>query len=286
MTKTNVEKEMENAASSSSADYGVSFPDDLTIEILVRLPIKSLLRFKSVCKNWYSLFKNPSFTKSQFQFSTKLYLSSSHLVIRSDDTLFSLHLDLNLNYIHDKNTKEIKRKFVPMPTEFFNTSVKNPFQCLGSCNGILCIQVSGTKSIYLWNPTINEYRVIPLPLSYFSGGHLCLSGFGYAAAINDYKIVLVDEHKSKLKKGKFVYVYSSRCNKWKEFDFPSILNLTDIYCGYRCRDRDMEAVLLNDSLHWVTDPYEYEPYILKFDMVNETLDLKKIREMERYRKQS
>lgn len=37
------------------------FGDDLVTEILLRLPIKSILRFCAVCKGWRSITTNPSF---------------------------------------------------------------------------------------------------------------------------------------------------------------------------------------------------------------------------------
>uniref|UniRef100_A0A251UNU8 Putative F-box domain-containing protein n=1 Tax=Helianthus annuus TaxID=4232 RepID=A0A251UNU8_HELAN len=41
----------------------ISFPEEIIEEILSRLPVKSILRFKSVSKPWRSLISNPSFTK-------------------------------------------------------------------------------------------------------------------------------------------------------------------------------------------------------------------------------
>ncbi|KAG5001241.1 hypothetical protein JHK87_022313 [Glycine soja] len=41
-----------------------TFSHDLIVEILLRLPIKSLLRFKCVCKSWLSFISNPHFVKS------------------------------------------------------------------------------------------------------------------------------------------------------------------------------------------------------------------------------
>ena len=37
------------------------FPDEIVLEILTRLPVNSLLRFRCVCKNWYSYITNPNF---------------------------------------------------------------------------------------------------------------------------------------------------------------------------------------------------------------------------------
>lgn len=41
-----------------------TFSHDLIVEILLRLPIKSLLRFKCVCKSWLSFISDPHFVKS------------------------------------------------------------------------------------------------------------------------------------------------------------------------------------------------------------------------------
>ncbi|KAL2895581.1 hypothetical protein RDABS01_011490 [Bienertia sinuspersici] len=38
-----------------------SLPDEIEVEILVRLPVKSIQQFKSVCKRWLSLIESPSF---------------------------------------------------------------------------------------------------------------------------------------------------------------------------------------------------------------------------------
>ncbi|KAI3990646.1 hypothetical protein MKX01_022946 [Papaver californicum] len=53
---------METITSSDSlhfivTDHVISFPEDIVIDILSRLPVKSLMQFKSVCKGWLSLIK-------------------------------------------------------------------------------------------------------------------------------------------------------------------------------------------------------------------------------------
>ncbi|KAG5612107.1 hypothetical protein H5410_023388 [Solanum commersonii] len=44
----------------------LSFPEDLVVNILLRLPVESLLCFKCVCKHWFPLIKSPSFIREQF----------------------------------------------------------------------------------------------------------------------------------------------------------------------------------------------------------------------------
>uniref|UniRef100_M1AZM8 F-box family protein n=1 Tax=Solanum tuberosum TaxID=4113 RepID=M1AZM8_SOLTU len=50
-------------------DNGWDFLEDSIREILLRSPVKSLLRFKCVCKNWYTLIKNPNFIREHLNFS-------------------------------------------------------------------------------------------------------------------------------------------------------------------------------------------------------------------------
>ncbi|KAH0693790.1 hypothetical protein KY285_020887 [Solanum tuberosum] len=41
-------------------------PEDLVVDILLRLSVESLLRYKCVCKHWYALIKSPSFIEKHF----------------------------------------------------------------------------------------------------------------------------------------------------------------------------------------------------------------------------
>ncbi|KAG5570870.1 hypothetical protein H5410_060636 [Solanum commersonii] len=52
-----------------ATNNGGDFLEDLIREILLRLHVESLLRFKCVCKNWYTLIKNPSFIREHLNFS-------------------------------------------------------------------------------------------------------------------------------------------------------------------------------------------------------------------------
>ncbi|KAG5568106.1 hypothetical protein H5410_064876 [Solanum commersonii] len=74
-TKGNVEKSI-GPFSPNYYFYGTSFPrnnystqnipNDIIIDILVELPVKSLIRFKGVCRSWYSLIKDDKFVKQHY----------------------------------------------------------------------------------------------------------------------------------------------------------------------------------------------------------------------------
>ncbi|PKI37064.1 hypothetical protein CRG98_042543 [Punica granatum] len=41
-----------------------NLPEEITMDILLRLPVKSLVRFRCVCKHWNRLFNSPAFVKA------------------------------------------------------------------------------------------------------------------------------------------------------------------------------------------------------------------------------
>ena len=46
---------------------GPDFDDDIITEILLRVPAKSLIRFRCVCKSWRALISDPSFVQNHLR---------------------------------------------------------------------------------------------------------------------------------------------------------------------------------------------------------------------------
>lgn len=68
-----------------------SLPEDVLIEILSRLPVKSLIRFRRVCKIWYDLLKSLNFISKHVK---NYNVNHSHLVVkRNDDQTWYMFLD-------------------------------------------------------------------------------------------------------------------------------------------------------------------------------------------------
>ncbi|KAK4572187.1 hypothetical protein RGQ29_030563 [Quercus rubra] len=136
-------------------------PEEIVLEILAKLPVKSLLRFRCVCKRWYSSIANPSFIST--------HLSNNHhnegLVIhlakntripssgRLDSQFCTLARDRTFeNHIQVSNSLHFS----------FLVSV-----LAGSCNGILCFSdymTPGCNAVYLWNPSCQVSWTIAEPM--------------------------------------------------------------------------------------------------------------------------
>ncbi|KAF8396749.1 hypothetical protein HHK36_018379 [Tetracentron sinense] len=136
-------------------EEGFYIPEDVMVSILGRLPVKSLLRFKCVCKLWLSLISNPNFVESHLSYQNnkdpqilvatptdhhrKIVIDS--IVLRGDATEITHKLT-----VHD----------IPLDS----------FEMLLSCNGIVCFY--GVIYIHVCNPSTREFfepSLLPLPAS-------------------------------------------------------------------------------------------------------------------------
>ena len=79
-------------------------PEEVMLEILLRLPVKSLLRFKSVCKHWLSLISDPNFAKLHFERSST---SHTHRILYTV-AFQAWSLDFNAPFHDDSAVSRLK----------------------------------------------------------------------------------------------------------------------------------------------------------------------------------
>ncbi|KAK1387821.1 hypothetical protein POM88_015999 [Heracleum sosnowskyi] len=124
-----------------------NLPEHVLVEnILLLLPVKSLVCMRSVCKSWRSLILNPDFVELHMA-KTMADPYSDNLIAYdrwSDDQLSVV----NTNFL-DKGVS-----YLDFPS--------NPKSCyvVGSCNGLICVayeqNIGKPKRLYLWNPATRE----------------------------------------------------------------------------------------------------------------------------------
>ncbi|XP_058185591.1 F-box/kelch-repeat protein At3g06240-like [Rhododendron vialii] len=190
----------------------VKLPEDLLMEILLRLPVKSLLRFKSVCKNWYALIQNPSFISLHHDHFTSIpvnqntdclfvkgsleggmgvfcrfmpfqlqKLSCLHVIGSADPPVYTEELGgMALSFVTGENpVEDIDISFTGIDIE--------ALQILGPCNGVVCLTSGLNSTIVICNPSMNEFRVLPQPS--YKNDFFSNLGIGYDPITNDYKVV-------------------------------------------------------------------------------------------------
>ncbi|KAK8977691.1 hypothetical protein V6N11_013473 [Hibiscus sabdariffa] len=210
-------------------------PGDLIPEILSRLGVKGLLRFRCVSKPWCSLIDDPDFIK--------LHLSRS----RKTNTHFSLVFQVCHLIPVDFNSFFIPPTLNhPFSDEAFCSEV------LGSCNGLLALH-NGEQDIALCNPLKRKSHMLPFNEikfpPYFCFLQFIVYGFGHDPISDDYKLVRMVQYDGKDDDsfGSEVKVYSLRTNSWRRIkDFPFYLYKRA--GGYL---QGEYGVLANNALHWV-----------------------------------
>ncbi|KAF7850239.1 hypothetical protein BT93_L5723 [Corymbia citriodora subsp. variegata] len=240
---------------------GPKLPRDVTIEILKRLPARSLLRFRCVCRSWRSTIDDPHFVALHSSHSP-LDASNWYLVCVDwcdpDGRLCSLFPSESLA-LHSRS--EIEIPFV---------NPVNSYSVVGSCNGLICFSElsrdTPDETIYVWNIFTRKHKAVrpSHPDLFFMEN--TPEGFGFDASSNDYKIVRIlypdDEDDEDL-----VEVYSLSTDSWRSLECK-----VPAFCALR------PAVFLNGNLHWhlfeYEDPREHGGCgsILSFDLADEVFD--------------
>lgn len=232
--------------------------DDLVIEILQRLPVKPLLRCKSVSKPWLSLISSPSFIKSQLSFAiatTTASAANQTLIAHSSDTLLSLinlasqqtvaHLDFPFSEADEPPVSQgdvsdpyisiinaaCRQLLIQFP-EREGLCLSDDALLVGSACGIVCVR-SRCDNLYLWNPATKQSKIIPSP-KLDSGVFRDSLGFGFDQIGDDFKIVRV------VLPYLYAEVYSANMNVWRlvevePIDMPGLNNDFEVCLnGFLC----------------------------------------------------
>ncbi|XP_024006147.1 putative F-box protein At1g50870 [Eutrema salsugineum] len=132
----------------------LSFPLDLTSEILSKLPAKYVLRFSCVSKLWSSITTDPYFNKSfQTQSSTR---PSLLVCFRRGATLFVFSIPQH----HQKEPHSSSRHVDIYHTAFPKNCC---FSFTESVNGLICFRNRKLAKPVIWNPTMRKFSTLPKP---------------------------------------------------------------------------------------------------------------------------
>ncbi|KAK2431836.1 F-box/kelch-repeat protein [Trifolium repens] len=183
--------------------------DDIVFSILSKLPIKSLKRFGCVDKSWSLLFENPHFMnmyRNNFLSRDASYChNASFLLQRQIPNRFTCDL-------HSLSGERFENRVkLDLPDPFQDDLYRlHHFDILNvsSTNDFICVDChlrhnnNLHKRVALWNPTTDEFKVIPQSpimirpfatnashdvINFLAFNHVY--GFGYDRVIDDYKVL-------------------------------------------------------------------------------------------------
>ncbi|KAJ0736364.1 putative F-box domain, galactose oxidase/kelch, beta-propeller, F-box associated interaction [Helianthus annuus] len=220
------------------------FVDEIILEILARLPIKSLIRTKCVCKLWYNLASHKSFT----QLYNHLSLKNAMLLLQVTDSSTDSTSSMILLVDHKRGVSEFSLDFI-----------KDRVKIRASCNGLLCCSSVPDKGVYyVCNPMTREFKLLPRsrerPVTrFYPDGEATLVGLTCDLLSNRYNVVLAGYHRmfGHRPEGKLICsVYDSGTNKWRKY-----VSDQDDH-GFTHMNRN-QVVFVNGSLHWMTQSFAY-----------------------------
>ncbi|KNA17292.1 hypothetical protein SOVF_081370 [Spinacia oleracea] len=175
-------------------------PPDMWREIFARLPVKTLLKFRCVCKNWCSIIENPNFISMHLS-NYQNKLNKNHVLVVENIGKYGIQ-GLTCTIRESGTFREIAQ--IPQTSQFCNIFV-------GNCNGLVLLLSSEEfkpnpvkKIVRLWNPSIRKSVILP-PSSICKADTTYFLGFSPSS--NDYKVVAFSSWQS-------YAVYSLSSNIW------------------------------------------------------------------------
>ncbi|XP_004298379.1 PREDICTED: F-box protein At5g65850 [Fragaria vesca subsp. vesca] len=254
-------------------DVVPNLPADLSFEIFSRLPAKSLIRCKCVCKSWSSFIRSPSFVtayrnklKNLNQHTTNLFFT----IPGKQSQFFSTRI------YHDKYGILNTTPPIHLPSAPYRVSYPFSSCYLAASSGVVCYCLDFDTAepherkkrvevpVHISNLYTGEVVTFQLPRHLYPKVAVAL---GFSSLTNVYKVL------TSLRTGttgfKFkVFTLGGTSNTWKDvadIDFedlglvPDLLNFSKHY------------LCIHGAIHWMQRFYcKNRPVLLAFDVVEET----------------
>ncbi|XP_026426197.1 F-box/kelch-repeat protein At3g23880-like [Papaver somniferum] len=210
-----------------------SLTEDLLIEILLWLPVVSLLRFKVVCKYWRSIIESSDFIHRHatfrsstsklgnfiFQYRPKHIDYKPHFFVLSSSTSGGGEEDYgqwsykNLGMSPHLSEENEHDMYVTHPPQA---------NMVGSCHGIICIHDPHPRDIILWNPATKKFRCLPKSLPLLEEFGVLKSEFvlfGFDCETHDYKVLQISffkiDNQVDITPRNKIQIYSLNSDSWR-----------------------------------------------------------------------
>lgn len=264
---------IENSSSLSSTQ--IANNSDILTQILLCLPVKSLLIFKSVSKKWLSLISDPYFAKNHtlrnrsFKipglFIEKLRRPSGP----PDDPEFEFPSVFLNNDADSHNTtggggvplKTLDFVEVP-PRNWKGPITESSLRINHSCNGLLCCTrmtcmtkppYNSIKHIHIYNPTTKQYKSLPrspfTDVVSFNGVFSVSLAFDPFKSPDHYQVICIWRDLDKIHEFNLFNfeVYSSKTNSWRLSQVSPFAALALSF--------SRSGVFWNGCSHWISTGY-------------------------------
>ncbi|BFG34329.1 hypothetical protein CerSpe_206030 [Prunus speciosa] len=244
---------------------GPELPSQITcFEILPRLPSKSLMRFRCVCKSWSSLTRDPSFVSAHQNLGCN---KNTHLLLTAWDKPTTQQHFFSLEINQQGSLIPVHLLSLPTP----RTKNEHLYH-VQSINGLVCLYLHNTSvpnqtdpehPIRVFNPSTRESITLP-HASLASHTANVTQHFGFSPLTNEYKVLQVQKLiPDALRGNHFVFkIFKLGTSSWRciEVDLND-LPFDPLNCPFHKR-----SVCVNGAVHWM---HGTENVIVVFDIGEE-----------------
>ncbi|MED6133394.1 hypothetical protein PIB30_027818 [Stylosanthes scabra] len=240
------------------------FPTDVVFDILVKLPVKSLQRFRAACKPWDELISSDrKFAMAQLRQASATRSDYHHLLVY----VHSYPYEAVTSYVRDYSLTSTFCTNDGGETYFQPNCPLDEGDWLhfdgDTCHGLVLVTVDKFEnSPVLWNPTTGKFRILPRIENYPMDTCSVHTGLGYDPSTDSYKIVEVS-HSGGVS---IAMVHTVGTDSWREIkNFPI--------------GEPMYSVkFVNDTLNWLVKRDIFMGYppnsgvIISLDLASEEFD--------------
>ncbi|CAI9107211.1 OLC1v1006516C1 [Oldenlandia corymbosa var. corymbosa] len=257
------------------------FPEDLIFEVLVKLPVKSLQRFKCVCRSWKTLIDSNYFINVHLKSSKEIGADNPKILLLTDSKRRRCSSPPFFHIVDvdsPPGSNQMRSTVLIPPESYFGLRWSRIHGC---CNGLVCLN-NWSCELVLWNPTIRKYWELPAPnrderprsnTKHRVHRVLRMCGFGHDDVEDGYKIVrvvefhmLINDSFHSSSNHQSVQLYSTRSNSWRPLPrFPYFIGKYNGLSG--------EAKMVHHSLHWIMEEDDKHFVIVAFHLNAETITL-------------
>ncbi|KAL6137174.1 hypothetical protein ACLB2K_062468 [Fragaria x ananassa] len=213
-------------------------PSDVVSEILLRLPVKSLKRFK--CKH-ANRAKNCNRLKVLVSTEGPAPLSIGYE-------------DLLKHEEGDGHVASTQLK-IDISSNFSYKSTSNLYliNIVGSCNGLICLHGVGRINhhprafVVVWNPSTGDTSILPAPRFLKSGNSIVpnLFGFRYDSSTEDYKVTLGNMSSSGTECITKIHLFALKTGSWRCYKESRRIESNEYV------KMGGQGCLSNGALHWI-----------------------------------
>ncbi|XP_071720661.1 F-box protein At3g07870-like [Rutidosis leptorrhynchoides] len=234
------------------------------VEILVRLPVKTIIHCKCVCREWLNLISDSHFINLHLTKSPQCIMFRSYLSSCEDPPIVK-EGSLILLEIEEQHGRRRLYHDPIMSVDLFPAPDFEAFIVYthGSVNGLICLfgfEYGFDDMIYLCNPITREYIILP-PREIKGNIHNSY-GFGVSSLTGEYKVIRVfEDSKLPLHLKVNAEIYTLGTGQWRRL-------------GHVPNSFGYTGTFLNNHVHWLLDDHENPlENICTFNIDNETFQL-------------